>query len=107
MLLPQLGAYVGHEPQVPYDLDDLLACVAPKPVLVVTPEHDRHAPLAKVTPAIDHARKTYDLYRRGELLIHKTPDTINTFDTQIQTSIVQWLSFRAGQQPTTAPAADH
>jgi pimeloyl-ACP methyl ester carboxylesterase len=103
MLLPQLGQYIGREKDIPYDVPDLLACLAPRPVLYITPDHDRHAPLPQVTAGVERARKIYDLYQRGDLLAHKSPNTINTFDAQLQTSVIQWLSLRADLQSTTAP----
>ena len=36
-LLPRLGAFIGKEAQVPYDYDELLAAIAPRPTLLYTP----------------------------------------------------------------------
>jgi pimeloyl-ACP methyl ester carboxylesterase len=40
-ILPRLGFFVGHESQLPYDVDDLLAMVAPGPVLISSIEMPR------------------------------------------------------------------
>ena len=34
-LIPKLGFFIGHEAQIPYDYQDLLGMIAPRPVLVV------------------------------------------------------------------------
>jgi pimeloyl-ACP methyl ester carboxylesterase len=42
-LIPRLGFFVGREDRIPYDFDDLIATIAPRPVLVVEPQLDRDA----------------------------------------------------------------
>ena len=38
MLLPRLGQFIGNETRVPYDYQELLALIAPRPALVVAPD---------------------------------------------------------------------
>ena len=38
---PLLGLFDGRESEMPFDYDDVLGLVLPKPCLVVTPQHDR------------------------------------------------------------------
>jgi dienelactone hydrolase len=40
-LIPRLGFFAGHEDRIPYDFDELLAMVAPRPALVIQPQFDR------------------------------------------------------------------
>ena len=42
-VLPRLGFFAGNESAVPYDYDELVGSVAPKPVLLHTPQDDRDA----------------------------------------------------------------
>jgi hypothetical protein len=39
-LLPRLGFFAGHERRLPYDFQELLACVAPRPLYAVAPRWD-------------------------------------------------------------------
>jgi dienelactone hydrolase len=56
-LVPRFGAFLGQESRLPVDYDDILASVAPRPVLVVAPTLDRYAPVADVRRAAEAAGK--------------------------------------------------
>jgi hypothetical protein len=91
MLVPRLGYFLGRESRVPYDVDDLIGGMAPRPALVVSPSLDREAPLDLVTPGIASAREAYRLYGASDRLVHQTPETYNHFDPRTQQIVVDWL----------------
>ena len=51
-LLPRLGFFIGNESRLPYDFDELIAAIAPRPVLVVEPTMDRATTPADVRQAV-------------------------------------------------------
>jgi len=67
-LLPRLGAFVGQEAQVPYDLDEVLALIAPRPVTLVRSTRDGIGSTAGVQARIENARSVYALYDRAAAL---------------------------------------
>jgi pimeloyl-ACP methyl ester carboxylesterase len=91
-LLPALGDYIGHEEEVPYDMDELMACFAPRPLLVVSPQLDREAPVELVTHAVDAARSKYALHGVPELLVHSTPEDYNRFGPEMQQIVLDRIS---------------
>src|SRR4029079_16639959 len=42
-LLPRRGLFIGNEARIPYDYDEVLATLAPRPVYVIAPNYDRDA----------------------------------------------------------------
>ena len=88
MLLPRLGLFAGMEGRIPYDLDNLAACIAPKPLLVVHPTLDRFAPpeeFGKFRKALE------DVYKKADasaLLTIYESHTYNQFDGDLQESIL-------------------
>lgn len=96
MLLPRLGLYVGDEKRVPYDLDDLMTCLAPRPLLVVSPQLDREAPPEMVEHAVNVTRAVYDLHGASDQIEHQTPEAYHHFDDQAQQPVIAWLRRRAG-----------
>lgn len=60
--IPRLGFFVGQERRVPYDFHELIGVIAPRPVLVLSPQLDRDAHPADVRTAVEQARKVYSLY---------------------------------------------
>ncbi len=61
-LLPRLGFFVGNEARIPYDFHEVLACIAPRPLLVIAPVMDKDAILTDVENCVNQAGKIYSLY---------------------------------------------
>ena len=95
MLMPRLGFFVGEETRVPYDVHDLFACLAPRPLLVVSPQLDREATLEDVTQAVEAARQVYALYDVADRLEQVAPEDYNRFSPAIQALVVDWLRAQA------------
>lgn len=93
-LIPRLGFFVGHERQIPYDFDDLLGMVAPRPALVVAPSLDRDATPADVRLAVEQARKVYALYDASEKLEVWEPWDYNRLPGGTQQKIIDWMRTR-------------
>ena len=96
MLVPRLGFWAEDPERVLYDVPELLACFAPRPVLVVSPQLDRDARLEDVTRAVQAARRVYDLYGAGESLEQLAPEDYNHFGPSAQGLVIQWLKRRSG-----------
>lgn len=91
MLLPRLGLYVGREAEVPYDIEHLLASLAPRPVLVVSPLLDREAAVEDVTTAVEGARQVYALYGAADHLQHAVPEDYGRLGPEVQGLVIDWL----------------
>ena len=61
-LIPRLGFFVGEERRIPYDLHEILASIAPRPLLVLAPTWDRDATFEDVSACVREARQVYGLY---------------------------------------------
>jgi cephalosporin-C deacetylase-like acetyl esterase len=65
-LLPRMGAFAGKEARLPYDYDELIAAIAPRPVYILSAQLDRDANPDDVKLAVDQAKKVYGLYNAGD-----------------------------------------
>jgi hypothetical protein len=90
-LLPRLGFFIGHESRIPYDFDELLGTIAPRPTLIVQPKLDRDATVADVETSIDQARKVYALYQAGAKLALDEPWDYNRLPENTQDQIIAWM----------------
>ncbi len=90
-LLPKLGLYNGREREIPYDYDDLLSLVAPRPCLIVSQARDRHANFADVVACVQRARKAWQAEGRTDALIHLTPDDLSHFQDAQHDMFLNWL----------------
>jgi pimeloyl-ACP methyl ester carboxylesterase len=91
-LIPRLGFFVGREAQIPYDFDELLATIAPRPALVVQPQLDRDATPGDVHSAVEQARKVYALYGANASLALQEPWDYNRLPEKTQEEIVKWMA---------------
>jgi cephalosporin-C deacetylase-like acetyl esterase len=94
-LLPRLGFFVGNEARIPYDFHEILACVAPRPVLVIAPVMDKDATAQDVRYSIEQARKIYSLYGAPDNLQIFAPDDYSRFSNEMREKTYEWLQDRA------------
>ncbi len=91
LLLPRLGFFEGHEERIPYDVDTLAACIAPRPVCFVTPQLDREAPLDLMTHVLDSARPIFKLLDAGKRIQQNVPEDYNRFGPEMQHVVLDCL----------------
>ena len=94
-LLPRLGFFVGNEARIPYDFHEVLACIAPRPVLVIAPVMDKDAILQDVTSCVEQAGKIYSLYGIPGNIQLFSPDDYNRFSDEMRGKTYEWLQSRS------------
>ena len=90
-LIPNLGFFVGHESQIPYDYPELLGMIAPRPVLIVQPQLDRDAMPADVKSAVNQAKQVYSLYNAGDKMSILEPWDYNRLPNNTLDETVKWM----------------
>ncbi len=90
-VVPKLGLFIGREAQLPYDYDDVLAAIAPRPVRIVQPSMDRDATPAEVRAAVERARQTYAAANAADKLSLDEPHDYQRFPTATQDAAIAWL----------------
>jgi pimeloyl-ACP methyl ester carboxylesterase len=91
-LMPRLGFFIGNESRVPFDFDEVIAAIAPRPVLVIEPELDRDATPADVHDAVERARAIYALYGAADRLGLAEPWDYNRLGAKTQDDAIDWMS---------------
>ena len=84
--------FVGQEDRIPYDYDELIASIAPRPVYVFQPKLDRDANSADVEQAVSRAKKVYNLYGAEEQLMLDEPWDYNRLPAASQDRIIKWMN---------------
>ena len=96
-LLPRLGFFVGHEKRIPVDFHEILAAIAPRPLLVVAPELDRDADFPGVKACVSKVNRIYRLYRAESHLEFSGPVDYSRFSETRQKEVVDWLTALHGR----------
>ena len=91
-LLPRLGFFVNQQDRVPFDFDEVLALIAPKPALVMAPTLDRYARLADVEREVEGCKRIYSLLGQPGALSFETPADFNRFSRRMQERVLEWLT---------------
>jgi len=90
-LIPRLGFFVEEPRRTPYDFHEILACIAPRQVLIVAPTWDRDATSEDVRACVEEARNVFRLYdKTGEIDLH-APDDYNRLSYDMQQYIYTWI----------------
>jgi pimeloyl-ACP methyl ester carboxylesterase len=91
-LIPRFGFFAGHEDRLPLDFDEVLASIAPRPVLIVAPTLDRYARVDDVRRELDAAGHVYERLGRSGALRLETPLEFSRFPRPLQEQVFDWLA---------------
>ena len=89
-LIPRLGFFVGNEDRIPYDYQEILGSIAPRPVLLIAPQLDQTANLRDIRASVSEAEKIYKLLGAPDQLVLNTPDDFNRFSDEMKEIIYDW-----------------
>lgn len=90
-LLPRLGAFIGHEDRIPYDYDEVLALVAPRPVVLIQPTVDYHSTAADIRACVAEARKVFALHGRTDALRYAEVEDYNRYGRKAADEVLRQL----------------
>lgn len=91
-LIPNLGFFIDQEKRIPVDFPEILSTIAPKPLLVISPQLDRHGDLDEILRSISSANEIYGLYGNDRKIHHLTPKSYNHFNRDQEMQLVHWVS---------------
>jgi len=94
--LPRLGFFVGNESRVPYDFHEILALIAPRPVLIVAPMLDQDWHFEDVEVCYKAALAVYRLLETEDSLQFFAPLDFNWYPPRYQNKVNEWLADIAG-----------
>lgn len=88
-LAPRLVQFDADPSGVPYDYDDLLEAIAPRPTLLYTPTNDRWANFVDVNNTISKARSAWS---DGTLLSVQQPNDTSKMEAAQAEALIAWLN---------------
>jgi len=90
-LIPRMGFFNAHPTRLPVDFPEIISSIAPKPLLVIAPELDRHADLDRVKEGMNLVRQYYGGYKASDLFAVKYPLEVNKLSQEQQKDMIQWV----------------
>ncbi|HCR90276.1 MAG TPA: alpha/beta hydrolase, partial [Prolixibacteraceae bacterium] len=89
--IPKLGLWADDPESAPVDFLEILAGIAPRPLMVIAPEFDRHANRDAVEQTISSVAEVYSIYGQKENLQFETPMEINRLTNDMREDIIHFF----------------
>lgn len=93
-LQPRLGFFLENEARIPADFNEILACIAPRQVLIIAPQHDKDSHPEDIKNCVEAATRIFEFYQAPDNLELNMPDDINRFSPGMRETMYRWLSER-------------
>ena len=92
-LIPRLGLFAPDRlGKIPYDYEELLAAIAPRPTLLYTPQGDRDATWADVEKCVNASAAAWGGAAAGARgLTHVAPATISKMEGEEAQALTAWV----------------
>jgi dienelactone hydrolase len=90
-LLPRLGFFAGKEERIPYDYYDILAAIAPRPIMVIAPKWDQYSSFEDIQKCVVNVEKVYELYQQKNNLTFVALEDYNRFSGEMKIRAIEWL----------------
>ena len=90
--MPRLAEFKGRSGETPFDFDELLAALAPRPVMLNAPLRDTNFRAASVDRVVAAAREVYALSGAPDALVVQHPDSTHDFPDEVRESAYGFLS---------------
>jgi alpha/beta superfamily hydrolase len=97
-LIPRLGFFDGKEEKIPVDFKEILSSIAPRPLLVIAPELDRHADHEQILQELIEVQKVYQSLNSPDKIQVQSPHEFNHFSKTQQEGLVKWLGQIQGKE---------
>lgn len=91
-LIPRLGFFLNSGSSAPLHFGAVVASLAPRPALVISPEYDRDNPLPEVKKQLELAQKVYALEGADNRLQTDFPNDYSRLSSELKDQIVKWLA---------------
>ena len=89
--IPKLGLWADNQESVPVDFPEILACIAPRPLIVIAPKLDRHANHEAVKQTMSTVAEIYSWYGHEENLQFEAPLEINRLTNDMSADIIHFF----------------
>ena len=90
-LLPRLGFFIDNEKRIPIDFHEVLALVAPRPLLIIAPLYDKDAHISDIKLAVMQVNKIYEWYGEKNNIDFFIPEDYNRFTMNIRNEVFSWF----------------
>ncbi|WP_442509438.1 alpha/beta hydrolase family protein [Novipirellula sp. SH528] len=100
--MPRLRDYRGRLEEIPFDFHEMIAALAPRPVLIVAPTDDSNFRADSVDRIVAAARPVYQLYGKADRLQVRHPNCAHDFPDEMRELAYRFLKTALSSQESNA-----
>lgn len=89
--MPKLAKFKNNLDNIPFDFNEILASLAPRPVFISAPLHDSNFQWKSVDRVVNSAKEVYTLYEKPKAIKVVHPDCPHDFPDEIREQAYQWI----------------
>jgi cephalosporin-C deacetylase-like acetyl esterase len=86
--IPRLGQFESNPEKVPIDFAEIISAIAPRPLMIVAPDLDRHTDLPALKNSLESVKAVYNLYDANNQLNLNYPHEINRLTIEMTREII-------------------
>ncbi|MEP7108070.1 MAG: alpha/beta hydrolase [Ferruginibacter sp.] len=90
--LPRLGLFAGNPRDVPVDFGEIISCIAPRPLMIISPGLDRYTDPVEIKSEMKKVAVIYDLFGKPNHFLFETPLEINRMTGAMEEEITGFFS---------------
>lgn len=90
-LIPRLGFFAGRENRIPFDFHEVLASIAPRPLLIISPTWDQYNSFSDVKKCVNEVARVYELFGRKQNIDFYGPEDYNHFTSSMLDYMLEWM----------------
>ena len=90
--IPRLGFFADTPDKTPVDLKEIIASIAPRPLMFISPELDRYTDKSQVERSIAASRKVYGIYKKEDNLQFYQPEDINRLSRESLSQVIKFFN---------------
>ncbi|WP_375583364.1 alpha/beta fold hydrolase [Cyclobacterium xiamenense] len=90
-LVPNWGYFSDDPSEIPVDFPEILSAIQPRPLLVISPEQDRHASLRDISQSMEMLKSIAKKRGLPENSHHYVPPGFNRFGSSSQHYLIDWI----------------
>ena len=89
--IPRLGFWLDQPAQVPVDFPEIMTCIAPRPLMVISPSLDRHVKLSQVEYPMEKVKNIYTSLGYPKNIRFETPVEISRFTNDMRDNAIKFF----------------
>ena len=89
--IPKLGFFAGNPQNTPVDFGEIISCIAPRPLMIISPQLDRYTRPDAIKSTMELVKGVYTLFGKAGQLYFQSPLEINRMTEEMRVEVTSFF----------------